>query len=694
MNSIDKAGSSRSRIFQLLVPILALALIAGVTYGLMIKFLGFYWDDWPHIWIYHFHGPQGLWDYVANDRPLSGLFYALFFRYLGISPTGWHVLALLLRLLGSIVIFLTFRALRQQGEDRAWLIALFVLIYPGFSQQAIGLTYVGLYASFLLFALSLYFTLRSLCHEGACRQFFTAISLLSVALAFAMYEHFVGLELLRLLIIYVALRPNLDAMSQSTTRLKIALIKWIPYATVLFIYGIWRLFFFHAFRETMNSQALLHQIMLNPFSETATRVLSMITNIFMATVMAWSRTITPDLLTYTNSKSVVASWLVGGAAAAIGMLTLTYFSKRSASGTTDVQNAGTDSKAGALGALALVCGGIPLFLADRRINYDILHEDRYSLPFILGAALTLAWIVGSIGRTRFQKQALVATILFLFASFQFRIANDFRKDWNSQKSLIWQLAWRAPDLKPDTAIFAAGLPPRSLYESHVSGLADLLYHENRLSHQFDLFVFDLDSERTSHSAPILEPNEPLTGLLRNFEFHGNTSNALVICNPARGSLRTVDRDRLGEDFMLPASCRAVRHLSDVTGTIRDKSGLPGGPLLTIVGPEPAHEWPYYFQRAQFERQFGRWDAVSRLKEQALREGYRPEDSLEWLPFIEADVMTHHYDAALRETHKVLADQPDSIEALTLAWRRIGLLADSKDPDLARVIDSLRAELRF
>src|SRR6202008_3942250 len=41
---------------------------------------------------------------------------------------------------------------------------------------------------------------------------------------------------------------------------------------------------------------------------------------------------------------------------------------------------------------------------------------------------------------------------------QFRAANRFSQDWVTQKSLYWQLSWRAPSLKPGTSIIIDNLP--------------------------------------------------------------------------------------------------------------------------------------------------------------------------------------------------------------------------------------------
>jgi hypothetical protein len=120
--------------------------------------------------------------------------------------------------------------------------------------------------------------------------------------------------------------------------------------------------------------------------------------------------------------------------------------------------------------------------------------------------------------------------------------------------------------------------------------------------------------------------------------------------------------------------------------------MPVGPLLKILGPELPHEWSYYFQRAQFERQLGQWKRVSGLKIEAAKKGYQPQDPLEWLPFIEADVMNRDYDSALAQTKTILSVQPYAVASLRLLWGRILESAGPSDPELAAVARAVRAEI--
>ena len=56
--------------------------------------------------------------------------------------------------------------------------------------------------------------------------------------------------------------------------------------------------------------------------------------------------------------------------------------------------------------------------------------------------------------------------------------------------------------------------------------------------------------------------------------------------------------------------------------------------MEIYGFTNTKTWCYYFQKADLARQFGEWDEVVRLWEEAQTIGERPDNGFEYIPFIE------------------------------------------------------------
>ncbi|HEX7555039.1 MAG TPA: hypothetical protein VF338_00335, partial [Leptolinea sp.] len=79
-----------------LFPIL-LALALVITYGLQIRSLGFYWDDWEDIFLFRLNSPVEFLKYFMYDRPTTTWVYLVFFPLLGDDPLKWQIFNLLLR---------------------------------------------------------------------------------------------------------------------------------------------------------------------------------------------------------------------------------------------------------------------------------------------------------------------------------------------------------------------------------------------------------------------------------------------------------------------------------------------------------------------------------------------------------------------------------------------------------------------
>jgi hypothetical protein len=79
---MHKIGITNIRVSDWAVPAILLAAVF-ISFGLLIPFLGFYWDDWPVIYMTHTQGTAGFWDFYQYDRPISAWTYIVFSPILG-----------------------------------------------------------------------------------------------------------------------------------------------------------------------------------------------------------------------------------------------------------------------------------------------------------------------------------------------------------------------------------------------------------------------------------------------------------------------------------------------------------------------------------------------------------------------------------------------------------------------------------
>jgi len=90
---------------------LALLALCALAYLPMIYRLGFYWDDWPSVWFFHFLGPEGFQQGFSSDRPLLAWIFKLTTPLMGESTQAWQYFSIFTRWLTSLAWWWTLRGL-------------------------------------------------------------------------------------------------------------------------------------------------------------------------------------------------------------------------------------------------------------------------------------------------------------------------------------------------------------------------------------------------------------------------------------------------------------------------------------------------------------------------------------------------------------------------------------------------------
>ena len=93
------------------------------------------------------------------------------------------------------------------------------------------------------------------------------------------------------------------------------------------------------------------------------------------------------------------------------------------------------------------------------------------------------------------------------------------------------------------------------------------------------------------------------------------------------------------------------------------------PDPTIFGLEPPHDWCYYFQKASLARQFGEWETIRTLGDEARSLGYGPNNLYERMPFIDGYIHVRDWKMAELLTKEVFLDEPKFQQALCAVWAR-------------------------
>lgn len=670
---------------------LVLLVIAGISHGLLITQLGFYWDDWPFLLIAGQQGPEGYAQFFAYDRPTTAWSYWLLMPLFGTNPLAWHIFGLVMRAAaGAGVAWLAASLWPNARHLAAWAALLFV-VFPVFKQQSIALVYHQLWIQYAAFLVSLAAMAAAVRHWRANpRRYwgFTLLALAGLAVNLVISEYFLGVELLRGVIIWQALERTPAGWRK---RLGHSLRLWLPYLAITLAYIVWRMFLVRFPEGDRNATVLINGLLADPLRtvpQLAQMVLQDSLHIFLSN---WYDTLRPELFQFTTPFLALA-W---GAALAAGLIVFVYLRWfRPAGEPEDAPTALRAAGAAAvLGALLMLFGPAPAWSTGRMVT-EGAFSDRLALPAMLGASLLLAGLAGWLLRTRLQQIVLISLLVGLAAGSNLRQANEFRWTRISQNRLFWQLYWRAPYILPGTALLADGeiLPKMGLRST--SYAINLIYPPNRGTPRLNYWFFSLGRE-FSHQMPELLAGLPFNVHARQFTFEGSSQDSLVLYyQPEEADCLRVLTPQDAADPDLPAVSKQALPLVNL-GRI---DPVPRGhrPSEDIYGAEPPRGWCYLFQKADLARQLGDWPAVAALGDQARAQGYSLENSQsntpqEWVPFIEGYARAGRWQEAAQISADAAALDPQMAPHLCGVWQSLAAFASGR-PEPENTVRANRAAL--
>ncbi len=620
-------------IVSLISPPLVLALVAILAYGLLLPQLGFYWDDLPMSWIRYQFGPDAMARYFSTNRPVWGLLYQVTTRLFPQVPIYWQVFALFWRWVTGMLTWAILRELFPKQTRFALMTALLFLVYPGFNQQwgAYLYSHFFIVLSFFLFS---YFLML---HAKRGRYWLkTGFGLFFSALNLWMHEYFFVLELMRPAVIWTALREeNLDFRA----RLHRTFSLWAPYLAVFLAAVLSRLFIF-------NNQ--IYEIGSDQAGTTPFDLLTTIpASLWTVTVAAWAQIFRmPDLTTDGPRTTLVygAVTLV-----AYGVLVAALFGRQAQGAALSEglpQSKGGDGGgrrdafwAMGLGVFILLVAGWPFWLTGVPVSLGY-PANRATLSFMLGVSLLFAGFLALLPH-RFDW-ILLAVFVSLAAGRQFQWSNEFRRDWNAQKNLFWQMTWRAPALEPGTIVMMN--EKLAYYADNSLGAAlNWIYAPDNHTGRVEYVLF-YPTNRLGGALTSLEPGVPVEYDYLAGQFEGNTSQVVAFYYAPPGCLRLLDPEIDPYNRLIPdeSFLRDAAHLS-TTMTVLSQ---PIARMPEIYNPEPAHNWCYYFEQADLARQVRDWGKVAALGDQAFRLDDYPNDPLERFVFVEGYAHVGEWEKAL------------------------------------------------
>ena len=637
-------------------PSLILLVVAFLAYGLLMPQLGFYWDDLPMTWIRYQMGPQAQTDYFSTNRPVWGVLHRLTTSLIPQVPLYWQVFALLWRWLGAVVVFAIVAKLLKDRPSSALGIALLFLVYPGFNQHWSAYLYAHFYIVLFFFLISLLCMLLAMENPGRFWAW-TLAGMLFSALNLWMMEYYYVLELARVGVILMALRDEPLTLRERFLR---TLKGWIPYLGVFVLAVLSRLFIFN---NQIYGIGLTDQLKSAPAETLVKLMKTILFTLRLVLKDAWLQMLELPEAAFVNSAMTtyyaVIALVILFAAAGLLFLPRSSIQSLRKSALEAVWLVG-------LGTLAVFLSGWPFWLVGFEPSLE-WPASRFTLPFLFGVAMLYGGFIDLIPWER-ARIVLFVSLVSLAAGKQYLNSRDFQQDWVTQKELFWQMTWRAPALEPDTIVLLNEGALNYYADNSLGAVLNWVYAPGNHTRTIE-FVLFFPKTRLKNVLPKLEKGIPIDYDYLAGQFHGNTSQTLAMYYQPPGCLRILDDDIERVNRMIPETSllRFAARISSPQLILNE----PRARMPEVYGPEPEHDFCYYFEKADLARQFKDWDAVVTYAEAALALEH-PYNPAEQLVFIEGYAHMGEWDRAMELSEQANHFSTELVgPMLCRLWKRIG-----------------------
>ncbi len=626
-------------------PLLVFGLVTFTAYGLLLPFTGFDWDDWPFAWIAQFLGPREFNPAFAPFRPFLGPIFYFTTSLIPPVPIYWQAFALVIRFFIGIAAWWMFRQIWPGRPRTALTAAFFILLFPGYSQHWVAFTHINQeLIPFLFYLLSFGFSFKGLREN---KTIHIVIALLLQICGIFPTEYFFGIEGIRFLILLSIFQGNL------IERFKKSIRHWRPFLVVWILNAAWLIYYYKFGPYTS-------------YEVTAAQTLSVISFLREALDAVWKAGLYTWIqilpLTFTSLPAPASLLTLGLILLSFALiapyqknLTLTHNDNQK---TFAVSLLLIGIPAILLGRLPSLAAGLPLTLQS--------SYDRFMVSMMIGGSLFLLGLIELIKNDR-AKTYVVALVIALGIGQQFFNANIFRRDWENQRNIYWQMAWRIPALEPNTLILTHQMPID--YETDISFTAPInwMYAPDFAKGDLPYLMLYTEKRLGGTTLPTLAPNMPITFPYRTVTFNGSTSQAIVITMPPNGCLHVFDPAQGDMEIYskLPDVLVDAIPLSDTSRIVTD----PTAPAKPMFFSEPKHEWCYYFTKAELAQQMGDYQTIVSLGDEAISQGFHPADLNEWLVFIKAYAWTGDIQTAEKLSTAALSEDTRIRRGVCTVWKQ-------------------------
>lgn len=651
-----------------LISSLVLIAVSALAYLPLINRIGYSHDDWYLMAIAQTDGPQVFHEIFSVDRPLRAFVMIPAYRLFGSNPLYYHISAFVFRVAGALALLWLLQMLWPRESITTTLMSLLFLIYPGFLSQPNAIDYqshiIGLAAALLSIAL----TIKAILSENrVLKILFHASSIFLGWFYLGQMEWYIGIEFFRWICVFL-----MSSRAQGTIIQKVErTIRWgYPALAVPFVFLLWRLLFFTSERGATDVDIQFEQVKLYPLQTIYHWALQVIQDLFDVTLSAW---VTP----FSQLMGYIQVW--GGVIALIaaGLILIAIHKLKEYDSQYEPSQPNLYHEALIVGLLTIIGGLIPIAMVNRDVSFPSF--SRYSLISSIGVTIFIVALLmhlkGSIVRSGIAIGLCLISIMTHHAN-----TVKFAQETAGSNMFWWQVSWRVPQFSKNTTLIV-NYPEAGIEEDYfVWGPASLIYYpekQNPRSIQPGLYAAVLNKDTV---LKILRRERQEFDNRKNIITYKNYRNILILTQPTKTScVHTIDGSRPEYSRNEWDSIRVIGTYSEMEHVLADETSHT--PPAIVFGPEPPHNWCYFYEKADLARQRGNWDEVISLATEAFDKGLAPGDAIEWMPFLQAYASVGDVNRLTELAPVINVDPYVSMQACQILG-----LQDLSDP-VIKVVDS-------
>ena len=649
----------RIRFTEKTVPIIFLGVLF-LAFGLVISSLGIYQDDWMFVYNAYAGGMKGLWDFLnADATPFSSFVNIALFYVLGFKPLYWHIASLIARWLTVTVFWLVLRRLWPANPLQNFLVSVLFAVYPFFTLQSMAFTYLHIWIGYFFVALSMYWMILAVQRPEKFWQYQIG-ALIAVSISHLTLEYFMGLEFLRLVILWLVLR---EQETNIRSRLVSVLKFWMPYLIVFGMYVWWRFFIYQVpGSEGRHDPVGIKMLLSNPIAEILVILANLIPDALLMVVATWYKVFNPlffNVTDRTNFLFICLSIFVS-----LGfflVLSRLEYKETEAEQPRPVWC----REALWMGLIIIVLGLIPPYADGLYINSkNPLWNSRLGLASMLGAALVTIAILEMISPKVRTRLIMIAVLIGFSVGFHARYTNEFRWAWKKETNLYRQLILRVPALQPNSAIIAQGEILTFMGDYPTAYAINTLYTPRlgKQDNQVDYWFFGITTNFNKEISAFMHGMDIDTAH-RAVTFTGRSDQSLIILY--QGQCLYVIRPEDASYRKLPPLLKEAGHLSALDRI--DTSAQPSSSFLDAIGLQYPDDWCTYYQKADLARQDENYAEVVKLWDEAREKDFSPGDPFDYFVFLDGFTQLGRWDDTVKLTLEASHTFPISRPALCDYW---------------------------